>query len=95
MDTHKRGPGRPRLPTPERRRNMLASKAKWRLENREYYLQQKRELSGRPEYLNRRRELRAQQRQKARGVWIYPTDGDRCILDYANYNASTFPIEAF
>ena len=104
MDTHKRGPGRPRLPTPERRRNMLASKAKWRLENREYYLQQKRELSGRPEYLNRRRELRAQQRQKARGVWIDPTDNPlqgngyrppSCILDYALYDESTDPGDAF
>ena len=55
----KRGPGRPRLPTPERRRNVLASKAKWRLENHEYYLNQKRELASRPEYLTRRRELRA------------------------------------
>ena len=55
----KRGPGRPRLPTPERRRNVLLSKRKWRLENYEYYLNQKRELAGRPEYLTRRRELRA------------------------------------
>ena len=58
----KRGPGRPRLPTPERRRNVLASKAKWRLENHEYYLNQKRELASRPEYLTRRRELRANKR---------------------------------
>ena len=55
----KRGPGRPRLPTPERRRNILASKAKWRLENYEYYINQKRELACRPEYLARRRYLRA------------------------------------
>ena len=55
----KRGPGRPRLPTPERRRNVLLSKRKWRLENHEYYLNQKRELASRPEYLTRRRELRA------------------------------------
>ncbi len=58
----KRGPGRPRLPTPERRRNVLASKAKWRLENHEYSLNQKRELASRPEYLTRRRELRANKR---------------------------------
>ena len=62
----KRGPGRPRLPTPERRRNVLASKAKWRLENYEYYLNQKRELAGRPEYLTRRRELRATKRTR---IW--------------------------
>ena len=57
MNGEKRGPGRPRLPTPERRRNVLASKAKWRHENYEYYLNQKRELANRPEYLKRRREL--------------------------------------
>ena len=100
----KRGPGRPRLPTPERRRNILASKAKWRLENREYYLEQKRELSGRPEYLTRRRELRAQRRQRPN--WVDCTEGESplqgngyrppsCILDYALYDESTDPGDAF
>ena len=56
----KRSPGRPRLATPERRQNILASKAKWRENNREYYLLQKRQLASRPEYLARRRELWAQ-----------------------------------
>ena len=60
LGTETRKRGRPRLPTPERRQHMLASKAKWREQNREYYLQQKRQLASRPEYLARRRELRAQ-----------------------------------
>ena len=91
----KRGPGRPRLSTPERRRNVLASKAKWRLENYEYYLNQKRELAHRPEYLTRRRELRAIKRTH---VWQdvssdrssvgppcgpVPDDARKSILDYA------------
>ncbi len=63
----KRGPGRPRLPTPERRRNVLASKAKWRHENYEYYLNQKRELANRPEYLKRRRELKVTKRTRMPG----------------------------
>ena len=54
--------GRPRLSTPERRKNILASKAKWRDANREYYRAQKRELTNRPEYKERRKELREQQR---------------------------------
>ena len=63
METRSRGPGRPRLPTPQRRQNILDSKAKWRSENREYYLQQKRQLACRPDYLARRRELN---REKSR-----------------------------
>ena len=54
--------GRPRLSTPERRRNILASKAKWREANRDYYREQKRLLSNRPEYKERRKELREQRR---------------------------------
>ena len=59
LGTETRKRGRPRLPTPERRQHMLASKAKWREQNREYYLQQKKHLASRPEYLARRRERRA------------------------------------
>ena len=92
MDTPKRrGPGRPRLPTPERRQNMLASKAKWRVENRAYYLQQKRELACRPEYLARRREL-YQARQED------PSHGEKqgkSILDYPIYNAPPGAVDAF
>ena len=55
--------GRPRLSSPERRQRILASKAKWRDANREYYRAQINRLSSRPEYKARRRELRA----KARG----------------------------
>ena len=54
--------GRPRLSSPERRRRVLASKAKWRDANREYYRAQISRLSSRPEYLARRRELRAKAR---------------------------------
>jgi hypothetical protein len=54
--------GRPRLSTPERRKNILASKAKWRDANREYYRAQKRELTNRLEYKERRKELREQMR---------------------------------
>ena len=83
----KRGPGRPRLTTPERRRNVLASKAKWRLENYEYYLNQKRELAHRPEYLTRRRELRAIKRthvwQDVSSDGPVPDDTRKSILDYA------------
>ena len=94
----KRGPGGPRLPTPERRQNVLASKAKWRLENHEYYLNQKRELASRPEYLTRRRELRANKRtciwqDDTSGVGPpchrhlrcgpVPDDARKSILDYA------------
>ena len=76
----KRGPGRPRLSTPERRRNILASKAKWRQNNREYYLKQKRELASRPEYLARLRELRAMKRTR---IWVDVSDDCNTILDYA------------
>ena len=58
--------GRPRLSSPERRRRTLASKAKWRDANREYYREQKNRLSSRPEYKERRKELRAI--AKARGA---------------------------
>ena len=54
--------GRPRLSTPERRRNILASKARWREANRDYYREQKRLLTNRPEYKERRKELREQKR---------------------------------
>ncbi len=54
--------GRPRLSTPERRKNILASKAKWRNAHMEYYRAQKRELTNRPEYKERRKELREQKR---------------------------------
>ena len=54
--------GRPRLSSPERRRRVLASKAKWRDANREYYRAQINRLSSRPEYKARRRELRAKAR---------------------------------
>ena len=54
--------GRPRLSSPERRRRILASKAKWRDANREYYRAQINQLSSRPEYKARRRELRARAR---------------------------------
>ena len=56
--------GRPRLSSPERRRRILASKAKWRDANREYYRAQIRQLSSRPEYRERRRELRARERAR-------------------------------
>ena len=83
----KRSPGRPRLATPERRQNILASKAKWRENNREYYLLQKRQLASRPEYLARRRELWAQ----SKGYESY-LDGDdkaKCILDCSFSDATT------
>ena len=54
--------GRPRLTTPERRRRILASKAKWRDENREYYRAQKRAIAQCPESKARRKELREQRR---------------------------------
>ena len=54
--------GRPRLSSPKRRRRVLASKAKWRDANREYYRAQINRLSSRPEYKARRRELRAKVR---------------------------------
>ena len=54
--------GRPRLSTSERRRNTLASKARWRESNRTYYMEQKRLLGNRPEYKERRKELREQKR---------------------------------
>ena len=54
--------GRPRLSSPERRRRALASKAKWRDANRDYYREQKNRLSSRPEYKERRKELRARAR---------------------------------
>ena len=57
--------GRPRLNTPERRRRILASKARWRDTNREYYRAQKRRLTNRPEYRERRKELKAQESKVA------------------------------
>ena len=87
----KRGPGRPRLSTPERRLNNLASKAKWRENNREYYLNQKRELARRPEYLARRRELRAIKHTR---IWVDVSDECNTILDYA-IDASTLPVDPF
>ena len=50
--------GRPRLSSPERRRRILASKARWRDANREYYRAQRNLLTNRPEYKARRKELR-------------------------------------
>ena len=93
MNGEKRGPGRPRLPTPERRRNVLASKAKWRHENYEYYLNQKRELANRPEYLTRRRELRATKQTR---IWVDVSDDclTHTILDYAT-DESTLPVDSF
>ena len=42
MDPTPKKRGRPRLPTPERQQNRLASKAKWRRENREQVNKRKR-----------------------------------------------------
>ena len=72
--------GRPRLSTPERRRNILASKAKWREANREYYREQKRELTNRPEYKERRKELRERKRD------AIPPEQDEATL-WAWYSA--------
>ena len=58
--------GRPRLSSPERRRRILASKAKWRDANLEYYKAQKNRLSSRPEYKERRKELRAMAKARMR-----------------------------
>ena len=64
--------GRPRLSSPERRRRILASKAKWRDANKEYYREQKNRLSSRPEYRERRKELRAMAKARMRdGLWEY------------------------
>ena len=54
--------GPPRPSSPEMRRRFLASKAKWRDENREYYRAQIKSLSSRPEYKARRKEQRANSR---------------------------------
>ena len=83
--------GRPRLSSPERRRRILASKAKWRDDNREYYRAQKNRLSSRPEYLERRKELRVL--AKARDTRSHtPTDApERDTL----CDASTAPVVAF
>ena len=54
--------GRPRLNSPERRKNILASKARWRDANREYYRLQKRVHAGLPESKAKRRALREQMR---------------------------------
>ena len=54
--------GRPRLPSPERRSNILASKAKWRNQNRAYYRLQKRVNANLPESKAERKALREQMR---------------------------------
>ena len=54
--------GRPRLNTPERRSNILASKSRWRDANREYYRLQKRAHASIPESKAKRRALREQLR---------------------------------
>ncbi len=85
--------GRPRLSTPERRRNILASKAKWRESNRAYYMEQKRLLGNRPEYKERRKELREQRRSSPP---VPPTQDETTLWAWykANtQNASPGPVE--
>ncbi len=91
--------GRPRLNTPERRQNILTSKAKWRDANREYYRLQKRLHANLPECKARRRELREQTRH-TNVVRPAPTPENpaptphECTL-WAWYNAhATVPPEA-
>ena len=83
--------GRPRLDTPERRRRILASKAKWRDTNREYYRAQKRRLTNRPEYRERRKELKAQEKAKPPPPGPAPEE----TTLWAYYNAPTDPEVAF
>ena len=85
--------GRPRLDTPERRRRILASKAKWRDTNREYYRAQKRRLTNRPEYRERRKELKAQEKAKPPPPKGEPPPEETTLWTY--YNASTGPEVAF
>lgn len=82
--------GRPRLDTPERRRRILASKARWRDTNREYYRAQKRKLTNRPEYKERRKELKAQEKAPPKGE---PPPEETTLWAY--YNAPTDPEVAF
>jgi len=77
--------GRPRLSTPERRKNILASKAKWRDANREYYRAQKRELTNRPEYKERRKELREQKRAPP------PEQNETTLWDWYKANVQNAP----
>ena len=82
--------GRPRLSTPERRKNILASKAKWRNANREYYRAQKRELTNRLEYKERRKELREQKRVPP------PEQNETTLWDWYKasvQNAPSRPVE--
>ena len=48
--------GRPRLPSPERRRRRILSQNKWKAANMQAYKAGKAAASSRPEYLARRRE---------------------------------------
>ena len=90
-----RGPGRPRLPTPQRRQNILNSKAKWRSENREYYLQQKRQLACRPDYLARRRELtREKSRAKEYASYLRSLQYGS-ILDFSTQSTYMGPVDVF
>ena len=55
--------------------NVLKRRAaveRWKSRNREYYLQQKRELSARPEYRAKMRERYASQQEEVREVGILP-----------------------
>ena len=83
--------GRPRPDTPERRRRIPASKARWRDTNREYYRAQKRKLTNRPEYKERRKELKAQEKAKPPPPALAPEE----TTLWAYYNASTDPEVAF
>ena len=80
--------GRPRLSTPERRRNILASKAKWRDANRDYYREQKRLLTNRPEYKERRKELREQRRSSPPAP---PTQDEPTLWAWYNTNIQSAP----
>ena len=94
LGTETRKRGRPRLPTPERRQHMLASKAKWREQNREYYLLQKKYLASRPEYLARRRERRA----KGHESYFDDSQGQsilECSMQWSHGNASTALRDTF
>ena len=52
-----------------------AAVERWKAKNREYYLQQKRELASRPEYLAHRRAVYQEKRQLLKDQGLLPKRG--------------------
>ena len=65
MDESRKRRGRPSIDPLERFKRMRVRQERWKRDNREAYLEQKRQLSRRPEYVAYRRQTYARKRVEA------------------------------